>query len=250
MKFVWIPGGRFVMGSSKQRGQPNYDPEAHRNEVPAHPVQLTGFWMSVYPVTNEQYARFVAETGHAAPVAFADRRFNDPAQPVVTVSWDDARAFTAWLASQLDGLVARLPTEAEWEYAARGSDGRRYPWGNKPPDPPRATFGRRYDTGRPAVVGHTPRGKSPFGVHDLAGNVWEWCLDAWATSYVGIQAVSVDPCHQDDTPGGGRVVRGGSWDDVPSYLRSAYRVWNLPRSRFQSLGVRVVCGGARQPNAH
>jgi hypothetical protein len=97
MAFVRIPGGRFVMGSSKQPGQPNYDPEAHDDELPAHPVQLTGFWMSVYPVTNDQYARFVRETGRAAPPAFADRRFNDPAQPVVTVSWDDARAFTAWL---------------------------------------------------------------------------------------------------------------------------------------------------------
>jgi hypothetical protein len=96
MAFVWIPAGQFLMGSSKQRGQPNYDPEAYDDELPAHPVQLTGFWMSVYPVTNEQYTRFVSETGRAAPEAFAGRRINDPAQPVVTVSWYDARAFTAW----------------------------------------------------------------------------------------------------------------------------------------------------------
>ena len=249
MAFVWIPGGRFVMGSSRQPFQPGYDPEAHDDELPALAVQLTGFWMSVYPVTNEQYGRFVAETGRAAPESFADRRFNDPTQPVVTVSWDDARAFTAWLTTQLDGLVARPPTEAEWEYAARGSDGRRYPWGNKPPDASRATFGQPYDTGRPAVVGHTPSGESPFGVHDLAGNVWEWCLDAWADSYVEIKANVIDPCHQDDTRGGARVVRGGSWSSFARDLRSACRLRSLPRRQDQFLGVRVVCGGSRQPDA-
>lgn len=154
MAFVWVRGGCFLMRSAKEPGGPNHDPEAYDDELPAHPVQLTGFWMSVYPVTNEQYARFMAETRGAAPESFADRRFNDPAQPVVTVSWDDARAFTAWLTGKLEGIVARLPTEAEWEYAARGTDGRTYPWGNDPPDASRAT----YDAGQPAVVGHTPGG--------------------------------------------------------------------------------------------
>jgi len=252
MTFVWIPGGTFLMGSSKKSGQPNYDPEAYNPEVPAHPVQLTGFWMSVYPVTNEQYTRFVAETAHAAPESFTDRRFNDPAQPVVTVSWDDARAFTAWLTAKLAGIVARLPTEAEWEYAARGTDGRRYPWGNEPPpDASRATFGQPFDTGRSAVVGHTPDGKSPFDVHDLAGNVWEWCLDAWADSYAEVIKVGpVDPCHQDDPRGGSRVVRGGSWSNVARHLRSAVRSGDHPQNRLQSLGFRVLCGGAGQPDVH
>jgi formylglycine-generating enzyme required for sulfatase activity/nucleoside phosphorylase len=240
MTFVWIPGGSFLMGSSKKSGQPNYDPGAHDDEVPAHRVQISGFWMSVYPVTNEQYARFVAETAHAAPESFTDRRFNDPAQPVVTVSWDDARAFTAWLTAKLAGLVARLPTEAEWEYAARGTDGRRFPWGNEPPlDASRATFGQQYDTRRPAMVGHTPDGKSPFGVHDLAGNVWEWCLDVWADSYAEIQAGYWS-----------RVVRGGSWDLGARLLRSAFRGRRDHGYRDWSLGFRVVCGGASQPDAH
>jgi len=249
MAFVWIPGGRFVMGSSRQPGQSTHDPKAHDAELPAHPVQLTGFWMSVYPVTNEQYGPFVSETGHAAPESFADRRFNDPAQPVVTVSWHEARAFTAWLTTKLDGFVARLPTEAEWEYAARGGDGRRYPWGDGPPDASRATFGQPYDTGRPAVVGHAPGGKSPFDVHDMAGNVWEWCLDAWADSYVKIQAASIDPCHHGDTSRGARVVRGGSWARDRWPLRSAFRSGNLPQLQYRDLGVRVVCGGSRQPDA-
>jgi formylglycine-generating enzyme required for sulfatase activity len=247
--FVWIPGGSFLMGSSKMPDWPNYDPEAESDELPAHRVQLTGFWMSVYPVTNEQYAHFVAETERAAPDSFIDRRFNEPAQPVVTVTWDDARAFTAWLTTKLAGIVARLPTEAEWEYAARGSNGRRYPWGNEPPpDASHATFGKRFDTGRPAVVGHTPDGKTPLDVHDMAGNVWEWCLDAWADSYAEIKARQVDPCH-DDTGGGARVVRGGSWSSGPRALRSAFRRSDLPQHPYRLLGFRVVCGGARPPNA-
>jgi formylglycine-generating enzyme required for sulfatase activity len=245
MSFVWIPGGEFLMGSSTEPGQPNYDLDANVLDVPTH-VQLTGFWMSVYPVTNEPYTRFVDETARAAPRSFTDRRFNDPAQPVVTVTWDDARAFTAWFTTKLTGLVARLPTEAEWEYAARGTDGRRYPWGNEPPpNASRATFGQPLDIGRPAVVGHTPGGKSPFDVHDLAGNVWEWCMDAWANSYAELKGSPVDPCHQGDTHGGLRVIRGGSWLDAPEFLRSAFRNRLRPQGQDPGLGFRVVCGGAR-----
>jgi formylglycine-generating enzyme required for sulfatase activity len=238
------------MGSSKERRQPNYDPEAFESELPAHRVELTGFWMGMYPVTNEQYARFVAETVRAFPESFTDRRFNDPAQPVVTVSWGDAQAFTVWLTARLAGIMARLPTEAEWEYAARGTDGRRYPWGSEAPDASRATFGQDYGTGRPSVVGHTPGGKSPFGVHDLAGNVWEWCLDAGSDSYAEIVKIDpVDPCYHGDTRGGARAVRGGSWSFVSRILRSAYRSRIVPQVREQFLGFRVVCGGARQPDA-
>jgi formylglycine-generating enzyme required for sulfatase activity len=252
MTFVWIPGGSFLMGSSKKLGQPNYDPDAYDDEVPAHTVQLTGFWISVSPVTNGSYKRFVAATAREAPDSFTDRRFNDPAQPVVTVTWNDARAFTAWLTTKLAGTVARLPTEAEWEYAARGTDGRRYPWGNEPPDASRATFGLPEETGRPAVVGHTPGGKSPFDVHDLAGNVWEWCLDAYADSYAEIQADPVDPCHHADTFVGSQVVRGGTWDLGPLSLRSANRHSYSRKflAQDQILGFRVVCGGALHPDAH
>jgi len=249
MAFVWVTGGSFLMGSSKRRGKPGYDPDADADEAPAHHVPLTGFWMSVYPVTNEQYARFMAETGQPTPASFSDRRFNDPAQPVVTVSWQDAAAFTRWLTGKRAGILVRLPTEAEWEYAARGTDGRRYPWGNEQPDSSRATFGLPYDTGRPAVVGHTPGGVSPFGVHDLAGNVWEWCLDTWADSYAETEG-SIDPCQQGDTRGGSRVVRGGSWTLQAWPLRSAYRDWHPLQVQSQYLGFRVVCVGARQPDVH
>jgi formylglycine-generating enzyme required for sulfatase activity len=246
MTFAWVPGGSFLMGSSKTPGEPGYDPDAYDDETPAHRVQLTGFWMSVYPVTNAQYAQFVTSTGQPAPASFADRRFNDPAQPVVTVSWENAAAFTSWLSGKLAGVEARLPTEAEWEYAARGTEGRRYPWGNERPDTSRATFGMRVDTGCPTVVGHSPGGVTPHGVHDLAGTVWEWCLDTWA-GYAEI--ASIDPCHQGDTRGGLRVVRGGSWSDRARRLRSACRRRTHPGDQGQRLGFRVVCRGAHQPDA-
>jgi formylglycine-generating enzyme required for sulfatase activity len=100
------------------------------------------------------------------------------------------------------------------------------------------------------VVGHTLEGKSPFDVQDLARNVWEWCLDAWADSYAEIKVSPVDPCHQDDIRGGSRVVRGGSWGNDPRLLRSACRIRNLPGDRYPGVGFRVVCGGARQRDAH
>ena len=248
MEFVWIPGGTFVMGSSLDAaGELNYDRHADDDELPAHPVRLTSFWMSVYPVTNAQYARFIAETGPTMRVSFTESRFTDPAQPVVNVTWDEARAFTAWLSTRLPGIEARLPTEAEWEYAARGSDGRRFPWGNRLPDPSRATYGQNPYTGRPARVGSTPGGMSPFGVHDLAGNVYEWCMDGWTDSYCA--AGSSDPCHRWDDPAWARMIRGGSWIDEPLRLRAAYRrahhSANEGSYRSESIGIRVVCGGAR-----
>jgi formylglycine-generating enzyme required for sulfatase activity len=247
MTFVWVPGGSFLMGSSKIPGEPGYDLDADDDETPAHLVQLSGFWMGVHPVTNGQYAWFMAETRRLAPFSFSDRRFNDSAQPVVMVSWEDAASFTRWLTGKLAGIAARLPTEAEWEYAARGTDGRRYPWGNERPDASRATFGLPGDSGRPTVVGHTPGGVSPFGVHDLAGNVWEWCLDAYAR-YAKIEG-SIDPCHQGDTRGGSRVVRGGSWSDPARDVRSACRFRPHALIQHRGLGFRVVCRGARQRDA-
>ena len=256
MSLRWVPKGRFVMGSDPAR-----DPERYASERPAHPVVITqGFWMGEHPVTNDQYRAFVEATGHRAPPTFGDRRFNDRAQPVVGVDWNDARAFCAWLDTALDrggAGFARLPTEAEWEYAARGVDGRLYPWGSTPrPDAERATFGQPRDTGKPSPVGQHPLGQSPFGLHDLAGNVWEWCQDVWRDDH-GSDAEVVDPCHHVDNDGhdpdslGGapRVVRGGSWNDNPWNLRCACRSWIPPGNRLQDVGFRVVCGGSRQHGA-
>jgi formylglycine-generating enzyme required for sulfatase activity len=254
MTFVWVPPGRFLMGSSKEEGARGFDPEAYTDELPAHEVESrTGVWIGEHPVTNAEYGVFLAATKHPPPASWQVRRYNAPAQPVVTVSFEDALAFCAWLTAQA-GLQGRhmfdLPTEAEWEHAARGSDrgsdGRRYPWGNDAPTPERACFDLPVDAGAPAPVGGRPAGTSPFGCQDMAGNVWEWCLDAWRDSYGEDAALVVNPCHP-GLRGAPRVVRGGSWSLGARRLRCAVRLGDDPGVRGGGLGFRVVCRGSRQP---
>jgi formylglycine-generating enzyme required for sulfatase activity len=206
-----------------------------------------GFWIGQHAVTNELYGRFLAEGG-AEPGAWRHRRFNAPQQPVVAVSFEDALAFCAWGTKQagLTGeVVLHLPTEAEWEYAARGEEGRRYPWGDAKPTPERAVFGLEWDKGAPAPVGQRPRGATPLGVHDFAGNVREWCLDGWRDRYPSPSSVDLDPCFR--APGAApRVVRGGSWDSGARRLRCATRGGWHPEYRSRYLGFRVVCRRFRQ----
>jgi formylglycine-generating enzyme required for sulfatase activity len=249
MSFLWVPPGRFWMGSSRKKGKPNYDPEAYDYELPAREVTLTeGFWIGEHPVTNAQYAVFMEAAKAAPPEYWRDRRSNAPEQPLVGVGWKQARDFTAWLTAQAKLAEAPcfdLPTEAEWEYAARGSKGRKYPWGDEPPTAERADFGQAPASGKPAVVGSHPAGKSPWGVQDMAGGVWEWCRDGWQGSFAKMMTKVVNPCH---LPGSGapRVVRGGSWRDNPRDLRCARRYGDHPVSRGPDLGFRVVCRGSRQ----
>jgi formylglycine-generating enzyme required for sulfatase activity len=152
MELVLIPAGPFQAGS---RDEPD-NPE--RQERIARP-----YYMARYPVTNAQYRKFV-EAGGPRPPLFDDERFGQDQQPVTGVSWHDAKSYCEWA-----GL--RLPTEWEWEKAARGTDGRRFPWGNEEPTPELANFGDV--DGQPTPVGSYPKGASPFGLLDMAGNVWE-----------------------------------------------------------------------------
>jgi formylglycine-generating enzyme required for sulfatase activity len=250
MSFVWVPPGRFLMGSSKEPGAPGFDPEAYDDETPAHEVELPhGVWMGEHPVTNAQYAVFLAGAKHAEPEFWQNRRFNAAEQPVVGVSFGDALAFCAWLTKRVrlqEGYAFELPTEAEWEHAARGTDERKYPWGKNDPTLERACFGRSFEMGAPAPVGGCPAGKSPFGCQDMAGNVWEWCLDAWIDSYHYMMTNSLNPCHAGNRAAA-RVVRGGSWGSNPGDLRCAIRIRYRPGNRGGDLGFRVVCRGSRQP---
>jgi formylglycine-generating enzyme required for sulfatase activity len=170
---LFVPGGTFTMGA---------DQGGEADEHPAHAVTLAGFWLDRTPVTNEAYERCVAAGAcakaerraasyHGAP---ANEAFFLPRHPVIGVSWDDAKAFCAWAGK-------RLPREAEYERAMRDDDGRTYAWGNEPPTPERAVFGRPLgapDTSTDDVATH-PRGRGPWGHDDLAGEVWEWCEDEY-----------------------------------------------------------------------
>jgi formylglycine-generating enzyme required for sulfatase activity len=229
MAFVRIPSGRFEMGGSGE-----YDGK------PAHGVRLSSFWLAETPVTNRQYGLFLEQNKSDEPGYWRDERFSDPEQPVVGVSWHDAVRFCEWLSEQGGGGF-RLPSEAQWEYAARGTDGRIYPWGDEEPDDKRACFA----TGKPAAVGSFPGGRGPFGTLDQAGNVWEWCLDVWDEKAYEKRAGS-EPVDLLVTKGDEqrRVLRGGAWSDAAVALRAAVRLW-LPASyRDVDVGFRVLAAPA------
>jgi formylglycine-generating enzyme required for sulfatase activity len=220
-EMVQIPAGKFKMGSTE-----------YKDEKPIREVEITkDFAIGKYEVTNEEYLAYLEATDQEISKEVAD-----PAQarhPVVYVSWHEAVSYCEWL-SEKTGRKFRLPTEAEWEYVARGTDGRKYPWGNEW-DASKVTF----DTNGTRPVDAHPEGASPFGVIDLSGNVYEWIADCFALKY--------DPEDLKDPKGhesGGspRVQRGGSWiDDSPDVLRSASRSFERRHGdRTYYFGFRVA----------
>jgi formylglycine-generating enzyme required for sulfatase activity len=249
---VFVPSGPFWIGTDRGRLKAagvGWE-EWMEKETPYHQVDLPGYWISRFPVTNAEYWAFIAgggyqtraywtETGwgwkggRAQPRYWADATYNDLRQPVVGVSWYEAVAYCRWLSART-GRECRLPGEAEWEKAARGADGRIYPWGDGMPDESRCNFGD--NVGKPTPVGkYSPQGDSPYGCADLAGNVWEWCATKWEGSYANYK--------RDDDPKGTarRVLRGGSFGYNARLVRCAYRYWSLkPGYRFGSVGFRVV----------
>jgi len=235
-EMLLIPTGRFVMGSTETGAQPN--------ESPLTPVIVSGFYMARMPVTNEQFEEF--DASHTAKRAsWADRR-----HPVLYVSWHEAEAFCKWL-GQRERRTYRLPTEAEWEFAARGEDGRIFPWGSWNSGGQFANFAdvrtnfpwkdSVIDDGyaETAPVGSYPRGTSPFGVEEMAGNVFEWCLDFYEP-YKGKEVRDPRPSKQ----GRQRVYRGGSWKSRMSSLRVTARAFNDPAYLANDVGFRVICGCA------
>ena len=220
---VLIPAGEFLMGADD--GLPNVRPMRR--------VQLSSFWIDRHEVTNAQYRRCV-EAGICSPPktreAFDDSQRTN--HPVTNVTWTQARVYCQWLGK-------RLPTEAEWEKAARGADGRRYPWGNgeeaiktwlKERDP-------RSGSNGPAPVGSVPETASPYGVDDLVGNVWEWVKDWYAEDFY-MMAPSHDP--QGPPRGSFRVLRGGDWSQSPLELRASYRGWDEMTYWGPTLGFRCA----------
>ncbi|MBL8166243.1 MAG: SUMF1/EgtB/PvdO family nonheme iron enzyme [Anaerolineae bacterium] len=248
--WVPIPAGEFVMGSDKDK-----DPQAYDDEVPQRKVTLPAFEISRYPITYAQYQAFIDDDktgfrdarwweGLALPEghnsAPGEQRFKYGNHPRENVSWYDAVAFCRWLSWRLGGGYAleeistwavRLPTEVEWEQAARGTDGRIYPYGNEFD----ASKGNTRDTGlrQTSAVGLFHAGRSPYGVEDMSGNVWEWCL----TDYDSPAPRAEEENARSSTR---RVVRGGSWVFSRGFARAAFRVSLLPHVRLNRLGFRVV----------
>ena len=224
---VYVPGGKYTLGAD----------DVDDDSKPVHTVELSPFWIGKNPVTNEQFGRFLEATGHRQPEYWTNDRFNDPQQPVVGVSWQDAKAYCEWA-----GL--ELPTEAQWEAAARGTDERRYPWGNEEPSHELANY--QGGEGRSTPVDAHPKGAGPFGTLDQAGNVWEWCEDVWNKSAYDGRDGQTDPV---ETAGGSsvRVLRGGAWNFPSGILPSAFRSRFRAGDRYQYFGFRVVCGSVPEP---
>jgi formylglycine-generating enzyme required for sulfatase activity len=224
---VWlpVPAGEFPMGSN-----------VYGNEQPIHTVYLDAFEIAKYPVTNSQYACFVAATGRRAPKHWGGTTPPEGLRthPVAHVSWEDAAAFCVWLGEQENATV-RLPTEAEWEKAARGTDGREYPWGNDFDK----TLCNMGDTGigGTSPVGIFPAGESPYEVAEMAGNVWEWVHDRYDAEYYRVSPGS-NP--QGPATGEYRVLRGGSWNNSGNLGRSANRLYGSPGRWFLNFGFRCV----------
>jgi formylglycine-generating enzyme required for sulfatase activity len=166
--------------------------------------------------------------GRTSPRANA-KSFDSTAAYVIA-SWYEAAAYAAWMG-------CRLPTEAEWERAARGSQGRRYPWGDDKPDPSRMNYNA--NIGHPTPVGIYARGVTPEGILDMAGNVWEWCSDWFERGYYAKSPPSDPP---GPASGSARVLRGGSWNNNPRNCRTTYRNRNDPDERDDNIGFRVVSG--------
>jgi serine/threonine-protein kinase len=225
MVMVYVPAGEFLMGSSDADGQ------AWDSEKPQHTVYLDAYWIDRTEVTNIQYRKCVEAGACREPECWDEDNYA-PDQPVVCVSWDDAQDYAAWAGG-------RLPTEAEWEKAARGTDGRIYPWGNSAPNCDKVNYSDCI--GRPAVVGSCLLGASPYGALDMAGNVWEWVADWYDEGYY-----ARSPARNPQGPDSGdyRVVRGGAFDYVAWNVRCACRVRFNPDLRFRNGGFRLVASRA------
>ncbi len=228
IRFRFIPGGYYLLGS------PVGEPGRYADEDTPHRVRVDTFYIAVTETTNAQYTRFLKAAGHQAPLYREDKNLNDPNQPVVGVSWYDAAAFCQWL-TQVTGVSHSLPTEAQWEVAARGGlTGQPYPWGAEAPDAGgiyRANL--RHDrTARDGFLFTAPVGSFPpngYGLYDMAGNVSEWCQDQYRPAASG-----------PFKPGVLRLLKGGSWFSQARDLRCAARQAAAPNYADGYIGFRVV----------
>ena len=223
---IEIPEGLFTMGFDGT--------QALEDERPKHQVWLPAFFMDLHEVTTAQYAAFLAATNRLAPWQWNTVELSQHSdRPVIGVDWSDADSYCRW-----NGR--RLPTEAEWEKSARGTDGRLYPWGNRVPSNDLANFalGARFSYSQVLMpVQSYEQGKSPYGLYQMAGNVWEWVQDWYAANYY---EVSPEQSPQGPEQGQFKVLRGGSWSDLPKYLLTYGRFKLSPETRNSYTGFRCA----------
>lgn len=211
-------------------GSPDKEAGRYASEGPLHEVRIQDLYMGRFPVTNEEYARFLKENPDVRePEFWADRQFNQPRQPVVGVSWEDARIYAAWA-----GI--RLPSEAEWEYACRVRSQTRFYNGDAEDDLDQVGWYRENSGNRVHPVGE--KEPNAFGLYDMHGNVYEWVEDDWHDNY---NSAPKDGQPWIDKPRGSvRVVRGGGWGYGARYCRSAYRSYDWPGGRGYDVGFRLA----------
>jgi formylglycine-generating enzyme required for sulfatase activity len=223
MILVYVPAGNFIMGSDGG------------NEQPEHEVYLAAFWIDRTEVTNAMYSKCVQEGACVDPrsieSATRDDYYSNPGYgnfPMINVSWNEAQTYCAWAGRQ-------LPTEAQWEKTARGTDARTYPWGNDAPTNNLLNY--NLAVGDTTEVAKFSNGTSPYGAFDMAGNVWEWVADWYSDTYYS-NSPSSDPSGPDS--GTGRVLRGGAWNNDDIVVRSARRFWADPSSIDNVIGFRCA----------
>ncbi|MBV9468376.1 MAG: SUMF1/EgtB/PvdO family nonheme iron enzyme [Abitibacteriaceae bacterium] len=220
---VYIPGGPFIMGTDEEDHNTDHTIRAYSDANPRHNVNVAAFYMDKLEVTNVQYKQFCDATHYPPPPHWLTGTYPDGEGnlPVYNVDWWEASAYAAWAGK-------RLPTEAEWEKAARGTDGRTYPWGEDW-DNSRTVA----DAKKPEPVGSHPTGASPYGVLDMAGNVMEWVSD-WYAAYPG--ALHTFP----EFGTTHKVVRGGGFNHGEALYRTYYRCVARPQTRSDWIGFRCA----------
>jgi formylglycine-generating enzyme required for sulfatase activity len=234
-EMIFIPAGDFAMGSDPQK-----DPAANGAEQPQHDLHLPAYHVAKTPVTNALYLSFVQATNCQTPSYWREGQplAGQERHPVVGVNWYDAVAYCDWL-SEVTGKPYRLPSEAEWEMSARGSDGRIYPWGDRWEE-------QRCNTAASGRWSTTPvdaylQGASPYGLLDMAGNVWEWTQSLYKSYPYDPSAEAGDSDEQER-----RVLRGGSYGYKAAYARCAFRLRLNPDSRGRDIGFRLVLSSSRE----
>lgn len=267
IELVWVPGSTFQMGSRKTPSELaelyKISEKAFTSEQPLHEVTVNGFWMGKYEVTNAQFRRY--KLSHASnsrdkegqPVfsffckKYQGYSFDGENQPVVNVSWQEARGFCDWL-SKRTGETVRLPFEAEWEYAGRAGTDSLYYWGND--EESVGAYENIYDlsAGKELKLTHeavettdsyavtSPVGRfkpNGFGLYDMAGNVSEWCSDWYRSKYYS-DSPGMNP--QGPLKGKARVIRGGNWECSKHEIRPSFRRGGLPDDKVENLGFRIV----------